>query len=169
MREDLYGRQGMIMQGTLWGIITRSPSWTDVEKFLGTKWSVLGVDKRSLALPEIDLLDVVLIPCLGKGEHSISGENRRARLWSSGHILLGANTFLSLKREEGKIPESWQKYKRIYFDGSTVLESPGNVRFVLFLEFDGVTWNKGIQSLTDHSYANHVSATLPWNYRYRGS
>lgn len=159
----------MIIQGALRRIIARPPSWADVEKLLGTKWSVLGVDKRSLALPEIDLLDVVLVPCLGKGEHSVSGENRRARLWCSGHILLGANTFLSLKGKEDKIPESWQQYKRIYFDGSTVLEPPGNVRYVLFIEFDGMTWNKGIQSLGDHSYANHVSATLPWNYIHKGS
>lgn len=157
----------MTIQSALRRIITRPPLWTDVEKLLGVKWSVLGVDKRSLALPEIDLLDIVLVSSLGKGECSISGENRRARLWCSGHILLGANTLLSLKGREEKIPKSWQQYKRVYFDGSIVLGPSGGVSYVLFLDFDGVTWNKGIQALTDHSCVGHVSATLPWNYRYK--
>ena len=146
-------------------VISRNPSWADVEKLLGSKWSVLGEGKRSLALPEIDLSEVVLRTVVRPKEQRIRGSERRVRLMLDGDILLGASTFFSLKGNEEKIPESWRSYKRIYFDGSLVSGPPGGTHYVLYIEYDGSSLRKGVEPLNDYSYANAASATLPWNYR----
>ena len=138
---------------------------SDVERLFGKKWSVLGGDKRSLGLHEIDLSQVALKRSVRPSERLVHGRERRARLMISGDILLRIETFALLWNDKVLIPEAWENEGRIFFDGSPLCGPPGKTEYIPYIEFSGRIWSYGTQWIENYWSSRDVSAVLPWNYK----
>ena len=66
-------------------------------------------DERSLALTEIDLSKVQLERMLQKGEDSVKGETKLARLKVARHVRLDAKVCQTIWANKHLIPESWKE------------------------------------------------------------
>jgi len=88
-------------------------------------WYIEEEDEQSLALTEIDLSKIRLIPTmLREGEESIEARENRRRLKEAGFILLDARIYQALLRNPQFYPESWVKTptggKEVFFDGTLI-------------------------------------------------
>ena len=140
-----------------------------VQKFVGSTWSIIEEDERSLALSEIDLENVVLSRTLPLGKNSIRGYEKHEFLRATGCIRLDANVFWTLWNDQKAIPESWKEEMNghptfIYFDGTVLTDSTGE-RFVLYLCYYGSQWCWGKRWLGHYWNIYKPSALLPRDYK----
>lgn len=138
-----------------------------LQELLGPKWSVLGEAKPSLALPQIDLSQVILVSALRSSEEWITGEETIARIMADGPTRLGLGLFLPLLWNPSRIPKVWMQKTNglptdIYFDGTTVVGPPKDARYTMCLTYQGDAWVFRAQRIKERRYANHLSAVLPW-------
>jgi hypothetical protein len=152
----------------------------DPTEFIGSGWTVWkgpadgdglkgeqDLDKRSLALTEVDLAAAIFESGLKKGESSINGEEKLKRLRSSANTQFGGNVFLALwqdyqqNKENSCLEWLWRnrKISWVSFFG-LVLRSPHGSRHVLFLCRSGGVWYWGYIWLGDGWVASFLSAGL---------
>lgn len=152
----------------------------DPKVTLGSRWQILGGDKRNLNLKTIDLSQIVLDSTIRRNETSVNGQDRHTRLLASGSILLGADVFWEFWKDPYLIPREWEEPvdgnpSIITFDGGYVYgpakslvkfhRSPA--RFVLYLIAlgPGCNWGRGVRSIEERFFKHYRAATLPWNYK----
>lgn len=120
-------------------------------------------DKRSLALPEVDVAKLLFETCLKEGETSIIGEEKLKRLIKSGNIRLDSRFGAALFQEEGHlILERLCKERNItYLDfPGQVLVSPYGDRYILYLCRHGGRWYRSANWLGCSWYGRHFSVGL---------
>lgn len=105
--------------------------------FIGTGWSVIEQDERSLVLPTVDPNKIQLVTLLTSGEASVFGEEKLKRLVASGSIRLDAKVLQTFWENQHLIPLSWKKKTNgevtlIFFDG-TILQGSDGRRYDLYL------------------------------------
>ncbi len=150
----------------------------DPAKLIGKGWSIWkgpadgdgltgeeGQDQRSLALTEVDLSKIMLRTSLkNKKETYIKGEETLNRLKKAKCIRLDAQVFLTLWKDQNRIPASFKELTNgnttfIFFDGA-VLRGPDGYRYALCLYFSGVRWGWCYGWLDLVRYANDPSAVV---------
>lgn len=137
----------------------------DPKTFIGNGWSIEEQDERAVALPEIDLTEIIFDSTLEKGEKSIKGEDKLKRLKEkTNRIRLDAGIFKTLWENQIFIPEKWKEQTNgnttfIFFDGTVLRNSNGNCCVLYLYWFDG-GWHWNYDWLENDWNANDPSAVL---------
>lgn len=152
----------------------------DPTEFIGSGWTVWkgpadgyglkgeqDLDKRSLALTEVDLAAAIFESGLKKSESSINGEEKLKRLQASANTQFGGNIFLALwqdyqqNKENSCLEWLWRNRKISWMSFfGLVLRDPNGNRRVLYLYRYGDGWVWGDGWLGDGWNAGGLSAGL---------
>lgn len=104
-------------------------------------------DERSVALERIDWSQVTFTHCLLGDEKSISGEEKIKRLKQTGHILFGANVFLSLWTDYQANKQNSVIEWLYHTNGLTCLDFLGTIlrdeeghRYIIYMYRDDGEW-----------------------------
>ena len=149
-------------------------------EFIGAGWTVWkgpadgdglkgeeDLDKRSLALTEIDLATAIFESGLKKGESSINGEEKLKRLQASANTQFGGNVFLALwqdyqqNKENSCLEWLWRNRKISWMSFfGLVLRDPNGDRGVLCLYRVDDEWYWSYAWLGNFWSAGRLSAGL---------
>lgn len=113
-------------------------------KLFGDRWSVLQneTDTPSMARTELDITKIKLVPMLENEGTYITGAEKVRRLKESGHILLGADSFITFLRNQHLVPAFWKegvdgRRHHILFPGNFLEDSEDIGRHVAGLSWSG--------------------------------
>lgn len=141
----------------------------DPSEFIGPKWSIIvkEQDPRSAVLAEVDFAKAEFLTCLKKGESSIKGEKKLARLKKSGCVRFGATVFMGLwkdyqARGENSVLERLYREKGItYLDFfGDVLQFPGGRRVLCLFRHVAGVWYWSCTGSTLHGFGGRSPSVV---------
>lgn len=153
----------LVVKGPSVLVVDRAAPFDPV-KFIGSGWSVVEQDERSLALTEIDFSKVRFESGLKEGESVITGEVKLERLKELPEIRLDAKFGQALYEEKGQATLRFlhDTYKVTWMEFTgTVLRGSGGSRCSLFLyRLDDGSWRWDYYWLGYGRFAGCVSPLL---------